>query len=392
MLAQELGDADRLCRAVLANSRGWFSQMQGAIDSERVQALEAAAVALPDDDPRRARVLALLASESQYAGEPARCRALAAEAIELARAAGDPDALAHTLIDAFMGIWVPDTLQERQAISAELVELARRLDDPRLSVGAAVRSVIVGMESGRSLRVESGLAAMRTQAASVPEPSLAWLRLLYESGWACLQGELEAAEQWGIQAFEIGRASGQPDAVAAFGMHLVQVRYFQGRAGELAERSVRLGRPDSHWLYRAAAALALLESGQRDEALELAIAEDLQNAPWDWHWSWTMFIWADVSCRLGLVDRARELYELMAPFSMQLAGSGSSAWGSIAWALGILATTLERYELAEGHFATAAEIEGRFGAPLLLARTRVGAARALIAAASWRTSPAQRTC
>jgi class 3 adenylate cyclase len=378
--AQELEDADRLCRAVLANSRGWFSQMEGAIDSERVRALEATAVAVADDDPRRARVLALLATELQYAGEPARCRALARESIELARAAGEPDTLAHTLIDAFMGVWVPDTLQDRQAMNAELVELARHLGDPRVRVGAAVRTMIAGLESGDRRQVESGLAAIRTQAALVPEPSLAWLHLLYESGWACLQGELVAAEQWGIQAFEVGRASGQPDAVAAFGMHLVQLRYFQGRAGELVEQSVRLARrPGSHWLYRAAAALVLLESGREDEAVELAIAEDLEHAPWDWHWSWTMLIWADVCCRMGLVDRARELYELLLPFSAQLASSGASSWGSIAWALGVLATTLKRHELSEGHFRAAAGIEDRFGAPLLLARTRTGWARALIA-------------
>jgi hypothetical protein len=240
--------------------------------------------------------------------------------------------------------------------------------------------MIVGVESGDRRQVESGLAAIRTQAALVPEPSLAWLRLLYEAGWVCLQGELGAAEQWGIQAFEVGRGSGQPDAVAAFGMLLVQIRYFQGRAGELAEQSERLARrPGSHWLYRAAGALVLLESGRENEALELALAEDLRDAPWDWHWSWTMFIWADVCCRLGLVDRARELYELLVPFSRQLAGSGDSAWGSIASALGVLATTLQRYELAEGHFRAAAVIEDRFGAPLLLARTRAGWARALIA-------------
>ena len=44
-LAQELADADRLCRAVLANSRGYWSQV-GKVDAERVEALEAAAEAL----------------------------------------------------------------------------------------------------------------------------------------------------------------------------------------------------------------------------------------------------------------------------------------------------------------------------------------------------------
>jgi hypothetical protein len=36
-IAQEVEDRDRLCRAVLANSRGWSSQV-GAVDSERVEA------------------------------------------------------------------------------------------------------------------------------------------------------------------------------------------------------------------------------------------------------------------------------------------------------------------------------------------------------------------
>ena len=82
-----------------------------------MQALEAAAEALPDDDPRRARVLALLANELHYAGDPARCRALAAEAIEIARAGDDPAALAYTLHNAIYAILVPDTLQERQRLS-----------------------------------------------------------------------------------------------------------------------------------------------------------------------------------------------------------------------------------------------------------------------------------
>jgi hypothetical protein len=145
------------------------------------------------------------------------------------------------------------------------------------------------------------------------------------------------------------------------------------------EQSVRLaGRPASHWLYRAAAALVLIESGQSGQARKLAMAEDFQSAPWDWHWSWTMLIWADVCSRLGLQDRADELYERLAPFAGQLAATGASVWGSIAWGLGTLATTSARYAAAEGHFSAAAKIEERFGAPLLLARTHAGCARALI--------------
>ena len=81
---------------------------------------------------------------------------------------------------------------------------------------------------------------------------------------------------------------------------------------------------------------------------------------------------------LRMVDRAGDLYELLTPFSGQLAGNAATVFGSFSWALGTLASTLERYEQAEGHFAAAAEIEERIGAPLLLARTRADWARALI--------------
>jgi class 3 adenylate cyclase/tetratricopeptide (TPR) repeat protein len=378
-LAQELSDTDRLCRAVLANSRGWISQF-GAVDSERVQALEAAAPALPDGDPRRAQVLALLALELHYGREPSRCRRLAAEAIEIARAAGDPAALAQTLAHACRAIEVPDTLQERQRLNDELVELTQRLDDPKLSLGAAAGRVLVGMEAGDRSRVESGLTTVRALAASVPEPLIAWTRLLEESLFALIQGDLRASEQWATQAYEAGTASGQPDAVMIFGAQLSSVRSWQGRFGELVEQIVQFaGEPDSIQAWRASAALTLVESGREDEARELALAEDFQSAPWDQTWSTAMVIWALACSRLRVVDRAGELYELLAPYSGQLAASDTYVLGSIAWALGTLASTLERYEEAERHFAAAAEIETRLGAALLLARTHVGWASALIA-------------
>jgi tetratricopeptide (TPR) repeat protein len=378
-LARALGDPDRLCRAVLANSRGLFAQT-GAVDCERVRALEAAAEALPGDDARRARVLAVLACELHHGSEPERCRALAAEAIEIARTAGDQGTLAYTLESAFVAIWMPDTLEERQRLVEERIELTQRLADPRLSFGVALGSMMVGMEVGDRSRVESALTTIRTVAASVPEPTLIWLALAYESGWAFVQGDLQAAEQLALEGFEAGTASGQPDAVVVFGGLLFNIRYQQGRLGELVEGLVRLaGKPDSLAVLRASAALALIESDRADEARELALVEDFQSVPWDLIWPQAMFIWADACSRLGLGDRAGELYELLGPFSGQLAVSGTTLSGSIDWALGRLATTLQQYEHAEDHFAAAAQIDERLGAPLFLARTYADWARELIA-------------
>jgi hypothetical protein len=122
----------------------------------------------------------------------------------------------------------------------------------------------------------------------------------------------------------------------------------------------------------------LIDSGRPDEARDLALAEDLQSLPWDWRSS-AVFLWAEVCSRLGLAERAGELYELLEPFSSQVAVVANFVWGSVSIALSALATTLERYVQAVGHFAAAAEIEERFGAPLFLARTHMCWARALIA-------------
>ena len=378
-LAQQLGDTDRLSRAVLANTRG-FSSRSGVVDSERVQALEAAAGALPDSDPRRAQVLALLASELHYGGEPSRCRQLAAKAIETARAAGDEAALARTLSDASWAITAPDTLEQRQKLVDELFDLTQRLDDPRLTYITAAWRLLIGMEVGNRSQIESAMATGRAVAASVPNPSLGWAWLTAEATWSLMQGDLQASERWAVQASEAGTAAGEPDVPISLGVQMFAVRYFQGRLGELADQSVQTARRgDSLAGHRPGAALALIEGGREDEARELALAEDLQSVPWEQGWSSAMILWSVVCARLGAVDRVGELYELLAPFSGQIAANGVAVFGTFAWALGTLAATLERYEQAEDHFAAAAEIEESLGAPLLLARTHVDWARALIA-------------
>ncbi len=377
-LAHQIGDTDRLCRAVLANTRGFPSHV-GVVDGERVQALEAAAGSLPDDDPQRGQVLALLASELHYSGDPSRCRQLAEEAVAMARAAGDEAVLAHTLSHAIWAITAPDTLAQRQRLIDELLDLTRRLDDPRLltSMGSGAR-LAVGIETGDRTQIESALAAGRAAAAAVPQASLRWAWLVAEATWSFVQGDLQASERWALQAAEAG--TGEPDAFIAIGVQLFAVRHLQGRLGELVDQAVALTRrPEGVAGHRAGAALALIEDGREVQARELALAEDLQDISLEQSWSLAMILWAMVFSRLAIVDRAAELHGLLAPFSDRLAGNTATVIGTFAWALGTLAATLERYEEAEGHFAAAAEIEERLGAPLFLARTRAGWARTLIA-------------
>jgi tetratricopeptide (TPR) repeat protein len=194
-----------------------------------------------------------------------------------------------------------------------------------------------------------------------------------------INGDLAASERCAMQAFGVASEAGEPDAALFLGGQLLNIRALQGRTGELLEQVSQFASgPESLAAWRSATATALLDAGREAEAGELALAEDFDSVPWDPVWSVTMFGWADACSRLGLKDRASELYALMAPYSRHLAVSGSLAYGSIAWALGRLATTTGRYEQADEHFAAAAELEQRLGAPVLLARTQASWAQVLV--------------
>jgi class 3 adenylate cyclase len=381
-LARELHDTERLCRAVLANSRGFTSQV-GAVDADRVRGLQDAAQALSEDDPRRAQVLALLANELHYSGETARVRDLAAQAVELARSTGDEAALAYALAQAIWAITAPDTLEQRQRLIGELRHIIERVDDPRLrSLGVAVR-LTASMEGGDRAEIESALAARHAVAAAVAayasEPGVRWAWLMTDAGWSLAQGDLERSELLAVEAVQAGIGT-EPDAAVIFGVQLFAVRYFQGRLAELVEQSLTLSqRAHAFAGHRAGAALALIAAHREQEARELALAERLAEIPLDQGWGHGMMLWAVVCSRLGLTDRCRECYESISPFPGQLVGNGGWIVGTFDWALGILAAALQRREQADDHFAAAAEIEERLGAPLLLARTQLDWARALLA-------------
>ena len=314
-----------------------------------------------------------------HGGSSERCRALATEAIEIARAARDPGVLAHTLANATAATWATDTLPERQRVSHELAELVGGLDDPRLSFWAALRRAVVGLQVGTA-EVESGLETMRAVATSVPEPLMAWTRLKLESCWALVRGDLRASERWAIEARAAGDAVGEPDAGSSFSGQVSRVRSFQGRGDEIAEHSLQHARePDSVAMWRAAAAMGLIESDRPDEARELMLAADFQGARSDETWLMSMLLCAEVCSQLRLRDRAGELYELLEPVSGEFVAGGTIVSGSVDSALGRLAAALDQYEQAEAHFAAAARIEERLGAPLFLARTRVAWAHTLIA-------------
>jgi hypothetical protein len=82
--------------------------------------------------------------------------------------------------------------------------------------------------------------------------------------------------------------------------------------------------------------------------------------------------------------RAAILYELLLPYAglNNVIGAGVACWGSLSRALARLASTLQRWDAAAGHFHDALAMHARLGSPPLVARTQYDHARMLLARAA----------
>jgi class 3 adenylate cyclase/tetratricopeptide (TPR) repeat protein len=380
-LAQEIGDADTLVAAALANNRGLFSNI-GGIDAERVRMIEAALRSIGDaDTASRARLLALLAIERTWDGDYEARRELSNQAVALARRLGDPVTLRDVLLLRHNTIWVPETVAERSEITAEAEALAGRIGDPVGRFFGAIYRYVPAIQAGdfdEATRCCEGHTAL---AADIGQPSLRWLSAWFEGIHALLVGDADRAERLAGEAYGLGSQSGQPDAWIIFAAMISGVRSHQGRDAEIVEPLATMVASNPGIPFaRAALARVYVELGQQDKARELLAAEAAMgfDLPVDPALLSGFALWAIVAARLGDVASARRLYERLNAWPDQVVFNGTVVGGSVAQVLGLLASALGDYDAAEAHFNHALAVHERLHAPYLLARTNLEWGRMLI--------------
>ena len=371
-LAHELGDGERIARAVLATSRGLGSVSKP--DDELIGLLRAAALALPDEDPRRARVIALLGSELTFTTDVDRRRALVKQALELAREYGDQHTVAFVLLYYVFALWYPQTLVERIPKCDEMVSAARAAGDPPLLFHAAARRCSTAMEAGDLRAVDECMADMRHVIETTPQPMLRWRWLYYSATRALLAGDLPEALALAHESADVGTGAGERDAHAFLMTIRSFVRWEGGELGLAVEEIAgAIEAFPGFTIFQPFHALALCEAARDDEAkplLAAAAADSFDSLPSNALWTTAMLLWSHVSFRLGDRDAARVLYTRLTPFADQVAATPIGVPGAIAHGLGLLAQTLERFDEADGHLKAAVEIHERLEAPLLVARAR----------------------
>src|SRR5262249_40504061 len=171
------------------------------VDWELVKHLKAAAANLTGETvPLKAEVLARLAHELYWAGEPQRVKSLSREAVKIARQLNDPATLMATLWSKHESSWGPDNLDERLADATEALAIAETIGDWDLALEISYSRIGDLLELGdidavdREMRNYSRISAqLGGRAIRVEE--LRAMRVL-------LEGRYNEAEEYIQRAFE----------------------------------------------------------------------------------------------------------------------------------------------------------------------------------------------
>jgi tetratricopeptide (TPR) repeat protein len=387
-LARRLGDVERFARAAIG-AGGHALDLRTRSDRQAEALVEEALGHLgAAESPHRVRLLARQTRALYYTGSRARVVAAADEALALARRLGDPALLAMALDARHFALWGPGPTAEKLAVADEILACGRAARSSEIEAAGHFWRFVDLLEAGDLLAATSSLGAYEELAAELRQPFFAWRAATHRAALALLQGRFADAERLVQRAVEIGEPLSSRNPALIGGVQLYILRREQAPADELEPVLRAMAEENSAMpAFRAALPHLLSELGHADEAraaFESVAGAGFETFPRDSNWLSMMGELAGTAAFLGDEARAATLYELLLPFADQVivTAFGDLCEGSVARHLGVLATTLRRFEAAARHFERALELDGRLGARPFLARTKYELARMLLARAA----------
>ena len=235
--ARRLEDGVLLARAALGLAGAAVTIL--SVDRERVALLEEALAGLaPDQHELRSRVQSRLAIELAYDSDAGRREQISVEAVEAARATGEPRATAAALGARHVVLWGPDHTRERLVLADEMLACARRAGDAVLELQARTWRIVDLDELGDGAALEAELDAYADTAARARLTAYAWWVPAWRSARAYLAGRVAEGERLRRRAVELGRRAGDRNVDFARLSHWVIA---------LADDGIRLAEIDLEW-------------------------------------------------------------------------------------------------------------------------------------------------
>ncbi|MDP9180990.1 MAG: protein kinase, partial [Chloroflexota bacterium] len=359
--------AERLGEAAYGFSLGLET---GQVDQESIAVLSEALDALGEADSGiRARLLTRLASKLQFAGDPERTLKVGQEAVEVARRAGDLIALGEAMQSNFLGRGGFSSTEERLATANEVLRIAEATGSVEGRFWGHWQRVSAFLGIGDMVNVDLEIAALRLAAEEFRQPFYLWFIPLLDAMRALGDGRWADAEALIPQALATGQG---PHGLAAFGMFGAQMFPLRREQGRIAEMEAPTrGYVDQFPLlpaWRAALAYLYCELGRLEDArTQYELLGEPGAVTRDWNWPIGIALFAEVCWHLNDGPTAAKLYDLLLPFANRnvIVGAMANFYGSTSRFLGLLATTLERWDDAEKHFNEAIEMHVKLSQPWL---------------------------
>jgi class 3 adenylate cyclase/tetratricopeptide (TPR) repeat protein len=372
-IAIGLGDTELLVAAALAGTRGTARTAEA--DEEQVGILRAALDVVGDADAAsRARLLAAL-TEVTDAREWELRKDLACEAMEIASGLSDESTVLDVVSRCYLPRAQPESSAERLAATARAISMADRLGDPVARLQTRFNRVHACMEAGDIAETDSRFDEMEALVNQTGLPQYQWQQSFHRSWRLLLSGDLAAAEAANNEALEIGTGIGAPEALAAYGGVLLEIRLQQGRLGEIADFVAQAAADNpAIAVLRAAVVEMYCTLGRVGEARELFepdVTNGFADFPRDRIWTTAMTFCADSAVDLAHREAAQLLYAELNPFSEMVAFTQGSVGGALSRPLGRLAHLLGHWQDAESLFRASLSLHERLEAPYWIARTEL---------------------
>jgi DNA-binding winged helix-turn-helix (wHTH) protein len=316
-LARALGRPREMAQAAI----GLLDLQEWGVGDEFARAaVEEALAALPDSGSvEEARLLTRLAYlDIRHVYREA--SGVARRAVELARAAGDPDALQDALYTLHFSIGGPEGLAERE-------ELAREIEAVAAASRSADRALIALLDTAGDrfeLGDRPGALRLREAAGRVagrrPHPGMRWHLEVYDTGVALLEGRLGEVEARARAAYSVGLRAEHPYARGCFDAHRALLARARGESGLLLETlapALRARQGPTHWV-KAVVARAELEAGRSQDArarFDNLAARGFADVPRNLRWTATLVEIAHLCAELEAEESAAALHALLAPYA-----------------------------------------------------------------------------